>query len=92
MVFENLTLFELHLEDAQFGPTSLPDLDAVESAEESGEEPDQTAAGGSRRRGLALLLASVAVSLVATVVARRLAGADDADEEADAEHGVAVER
>jgi hypothetical protein len=87
MVFENLTLFELHVEDAQFGPTTLPDGEQATAESETDEAPDETTdtgrrEGGARRRVLLLAVASVAVSVAATALARRLAGADESASEA----------
>ncbi|WP_415378501.1 hypothetical protein [Halosimplex sp. TS25] len=87
MVFENVTLFEVHLDDAQFGPgagRASDDardeaVDAVRrDADEraTGSEPtDEEGSGRSRIAKLAV--ASVVVSVVATLAARRLTGRDD---------------
>jgi hypothetical protein len=96
MVLENVTLFEVHLDDAQFtadaggsdrsegvraedvrvDDEAVDDSEAVEGAETGGESSGR---GGFLR----LAAASVALSLVATVVARRVAGRGDDPVEVD---------
>ncbi|WP_436923391.1 hypothetical protein [Halosimplex amylolyticum] len=95
MVFENVTLFEVHLDDAQFGPRdgrsgddSRSESVAVERSDagepevgtDSGGEASADAEGSGRGRFAKLAVASVVVSVVATVVARRLAGRGDDSE------------
>lgn len=69
---EKLTLFEFHLDGAQFGPRSLTD----EAVEESTED-DETAESTGGNRVLRLVAASILVSLIATAIARRFAGNDE---------------
>lgn len=64
MVFENLTLFEFRLEDAQFGPRSLGRGDATDETEAS-----ETASGGRGRLAALVVLTLVAAGLA--VVWRR---------------------
>lgn len=64
MAFDNVTLFELHLDGARFGPGEEPDAD---------EARDQGRSGG-RGRALALLALSIGVSLVVAAAARRVVG------------------
>lgn len=78
---EKLTLFELHFDDAQFGPRSLNDDTDAETTM-TDEPVDAESAGGSRI--LRLVAASIVFSLIATAIARRFAG-DDADIDADVE-------
>ncbi|WP_436906925.1 hypothetical protein [Halosimplex marinum] len=98
MVLENVTLFEVHLDDAQF----TADAGRADDRDDAGERDRPTAADAERvadvervgdaeaaeREGsaegssgpgrfLKLTAASVAVSVLATVVARRIAGRDD---------------
>ena len=61
MVFENLTLFEFHVEDARIGPSIGRDDD------ESGPAGADTGGGG--RRGLAV--GALVLLALAAVVARR---------------------
>ncbi|MFB6104555.1 MAG: hypothetical protein ABEJ57_05640 [Halobacteriaceae archaeon] len=61
---EKLTLFELHFDGAQFGPTTMGGEDTASPAEPESE------AGSSRRLGL--VAASIIVAVVATAVAKRL--------------------
>ncbi|MFC7140103.1 hypothetical protein ACFQMA_09685 [Halosimplex aquaticum] len=99
MVFENVTLFEVHLDDAQFGPRDARPDDARGGSDEaarrdadgrgaetgSGADSESTDGTGSGRGRFAkLAVASVVVSVVATVAARRLAGRG-ADPEFDAD-------
>lgn len=92
MVFENVTLFEVHLDDARFdaraGGVDGSDADPAEAVEDRAHEErvdDERAAesetaeasAGGRGRVAKLILASVVVSVAATVVARRFAGGDD---------------
>jgi len=99
MVFENLTIFEVHLEDAQFGPETMGESEEPEPGEPKAQAIDEPAEGedeGGVPIGR-LIVASVIVSIVATVVARRLLGGDeepeveiDAPEESEREEDVGV--
>ncbi|MFB6189319.1 MAG: hypothetical protein ABEI57_05500 [Halapricum sp.] len=68
-----ITIFELHVDDARFGTNdTIEDAEPVDSTEFTPES------GPSVGR---LVLASLLVSVVATLVARRLfGGTDDTDE------------
>jgi len=95
MVFENVTLFEVHLDDAQFSADAGGADDGAESdaherraapvddrrVEERGaddaaavDESESPERSSGRGRFVKLAAASVVVSVVATVVARRIAG------------------
>jgi hypothetical protein len=69
MVLDKLTLFEVHLDGAQFGRKSLGDTsdaeaEAMETDAEMATETTEESSGGSRRL-LALLVAGLAVAGVA---------------------------
>lgn len=69
MAFENVTLFEIHLDDAKFGTN------------DQHEAPPEPAGGGSGAgRAIALVLLSVALAVGATLAARALLGEGAADE------------
>lgn len=74
MVLENLTLFEVHLDDLDLGSRRGGD-DERDADAEPADESD--ASGGGKRRILALVGASLAMSVVVAVVASRLAGSDE---------------
>lgn len=82
MAFENLTLFELHLENARIGPSFRGDDEEAEETEAA------SSSGGGRPVGrgvvaLALLAVGAAVAL------RRLRGGSDGDsEQITIEHAV----
>ena len=67
MVFENLTLFELHLENSRFGPSFGGDdeeeAEAAEEAYDAEETGDEGGRGGGMRRALGVLLLFVVVGL-----------------------------
>lgn len=78
---EKITLFEPHFDGATFGPgTSSPESTAdetvVEEAIASGGDVTGSS-GGRGRKILGLVVASVVVSIVASTIARRLAGDED---------------
>ena len=78
MVFENLTLFEIHLEDADFGPCGAEGAQADVGGEQSGDETPENADAGDEGPPVGrLILASVVVSIVVALLARKLAGDDD---------------
>ena len=81
MVFENLTLFEIHFEDATIGPnvnTDEPD------AQSEGRIGDKATEDGGVSVGR-LVIASVVVSIVVRLLVRKLAGErEDAEVEIDA--------
>jgi len=82
MAFDKLTLFELHFDGAQFGPRAIGATDETDAeptdVTETADEIDESAAGrGGARRVLALVGASVLLSVVATFVVRRLGGGDE---------------
>lgn len=89
MVFENLTLFELHFEDAQFGPRTMGESEESAEIEMAAEETEPS---GGRRRYLPLVVVAV---VVAAVAVRRYRGrGDEADieiETTDAEEAEVVE-
>ncbi|WP_136690111.1 hypothetical protein [Halorhabdus amylolytica] len=81
MVFENLTLFEVHLEDATFSPTQI--LGEGEADDERPAGSDDRAAANEHEEptdgnGWGRVLALVVASLVVSVVIRKLVG--DAEE------------
>ncbi|MFB6201733.1 MAG: hypothetical protein ABEI98_06955 [Halorhabdus sp.] len=94
MVFDKLTLFEVHLEDAAFGPNAARDRS------ETDDEPTVEAAS-SDSSGISigrLVVASVVLSVAVSILARKLVGdedepevAIDAPEETDGAVDVAVE-
>ncbi|ELZ26339.1 hypothetical protein C475_09122 [Halosimplex carlsbadense 2-9-1] len=107
MVFENVTLFEVHLDDARFsadtgrsdgrraeaddrhaGDETVADDGAVETETAGG---DETTGSSGRGRFVKLAAASVVVSAVATVVARRVAGRGDDPVAVDLESGDAFD-
>lgn len=79
MAFENLTLFEISLDDAQFGPRSLG---RGSGGGDDGAEPGDTESAATRGR-----LASLAVLALVTVGAalywRRASGVDVPPEDAE---------
>ncbi|WP_436931346.1 hypothetical protein [Halosimplex halobium] len=81
MVFENLTLFEVHLDDAQFGTdagrSDERDADVALPEPDSDDDRETADSSGGRGRFVKLAVASVVVSVAATLVARRVAGGDD---------------
>ncbi|QPV62055.1 hypothetical protein I7X12_15050 [Halosimplex litoreum] len=98
MVFENVTLFEVHLDDAQFSSDAgrsdgrradavddeaVVDAEAVADAEPADGRATDSPSG--RGRFVKLAAASVVLSVVATVVARRVAGRGDESVEVDLE-------
>ncbi|WP_135665253.1 hypothetical protein [Halorhabdus rudnickae] len=90
MVFENLTLFEVHLEDATFSPTqSLGEgTDDERSAggddQSTADEHEAPTDGAGVGRVLALVVASVVASIVVTVVIRQLVGDEEPEVDIDA--------
>lgn len=92
MGIQKLTFFELHFDGATFGPVgssteSSPDEETIVEDETGAEiEEMETGAGGSVLRKLALAVGvSIAVSLIATAIAKRFAGDDEAFESVDFE-------
>ena len=97
MVFENVTLFEVHLDDAQFSADAGLAADADASDDDrrvddeaaprvddvAVDEGAPTEGSSGRGRFVRLAAASVVVSVVATVVARRIAGRGDDPVEVD---------
>lgn len=77
MVFENLTLFELHLENARFGPS----FGAEEDDDVEANAVEESSGGGAGRFVGMLLL----VGLVALAVRRFRARGEDDTEQADLE-------
>ncbi|MFW5974544.1 MAG: hypothetical protein ACOCPZ_04115 [Natrialbaceae archaeon] len=82
MVLENLTLFEVHLENARIGPNrataSNPEGAAEDASGDREETVDDTADGGPSIGRL--VVASVLLSVVVSVLAWKLAS-DDEDPE-----------
>jgi hypothetical protein len=98
MVFENVTLFEVHLDDAQFGADAgrsdgrRADADGRRAVVDAGAVADTEPADGhetespsGRGRFVKLAAASVVASVVATVVARRVGDRGDDSVEVDRE-------
>ncbi|ACV11237.1 hypothetical protein Huta_1054 [Halorhabdus utahensis DSM 12940] len=88
MVLENLTLFEVHLDNARIGPS----IDDEDNPETDAPTADETTDGDGCASSVGrLVVASVVVSIVVSLIARKLAGDDtepdvaiDAPEESDA--------
>jgi len=86
MVLDKLTLFEVHLEDASFGPNVTGDRsEAEDEPTVEDEAPEESGISVGR-----LVVASVLFSVVVSLVAWKLAGEDedpdvaiDAPEETD---------
>lgn len=76
MAFEHLTFFEVHVHPG--AEDSVPTLQTPKTT----ETPSAEAKGGSKRRTvLGLITASIVVSILASVAAKRIAGRfADADE------------
>ncbi|MFB6353476.1 MAG: hypothetical protein ABEJ92_05265 [Halobacteriales archaeon] len=74
MVFENLTLFEINLDGAQFGPRAIGTSDSDDAA----VDPTDVAASGGRGRFVAPLLVLGALG-AGIVLLRRRARAGDHD-------------
>lgn len=70
MAFDDVTLFELHIDGAQFGPGESP---GAERTSEGARDAEPERSGG-RGRALALVALSIGVSLVVATAARRIAG------------------
>ena len=92
MVFEKLTLFELHFEESQFGPKAFGESEG-EEVTETEAEPEES--GGGVSRLLLLVGVSLLLSVAAALAARRFFGSDDEDgdggieiEDAGVEHAV----
>jgi hypothetical protein len=108
MVLENVTLFEVHLDDAQFSAdaggsdgrgadsdarragdgVAVADAAAGTESVDAGEVAPESSGRG---RVLKLAAASVALGVVATVVARRVAGRGDESVEVDLETDAAFD-
>lgn len=87
MVLDKLTLFELHFDDAQFGPARMTtggdDADETAATPELEDETSEDAPAtetesgdGGMGRALALAGFSVLLSVAVTLLARRLSGDD----------------
>jgi hypothetical protein len=77
MASRHFTLFELHLDDAFVAPGAhFHDEDPRDVTDETTDEAERGAS-----RFLAMFAVSLFVSIGATVLARRLAGADETDAE-----------
>lgn len=90
MAFDKITLFEFDLQDAQFGPKSMDvpdkfsgtvgtdeDDEGHEGDVEAEFETEDSSGGPSIGR---MILFAVVMSVVATLVARRLGGDDEEEE------------
>lgn len=82
MVFENLTLVELNLENSRFSASRGGSDDAPEPAAEEPEETAQDDSGGRGAGGVVAVLALIAVG-VAIAIARRRRSAGEQPAEAD---------
>ena len=78
MVFENLSLFELHLENSRFGPSFGADDDEEVAVDAEAVEESSGGRGAGRFVGMLLF-----VGLVAFAVRRYRARGDDGMEQAD---------
>ena len=63
MVFENLTLFELHMEGARFGPGMGGEEEEAGEAFEEAEVEEEESGGGRFGPGLVFLLLVVGMAL-----------------------------
>jgi len=86
MAFENITLFEFDLQDAQFGPRDLDVPDRVKGKVRSSDdevaadvETDTEEDSGGVGIGRMIVMALV-VSIAATLIARRLRGGKEETE------------
>ena len=77
MVFENLTLFELHMEGSRFGP----DFGGEEEAEEAVAELSEGDDSGGRGRGLPLF-GLLVLAVVAGLAFRRYRSGEEEEAEA----------
>ena len=86
MAFENITLFEFDLQDAQFGPRDLDVPDRVKGKVGSSDEPaaeaeveteDDSGVGVGIGR---MIVMALVVSIAATLIARRLRGGKEETE------------
>jgi len=86
MGIQKLTFFELHFDGATFGPVGSSSESPTDEETLVGDETDaeregmETGSSGGILRKLALAVGvSIAVSLIATAIAKRFAGDDDED-------------
>jgi len=77
MVLENLTLFEVHLDNARIGPSIDDEDDPETDAPTADDTTDGDGCGSSVGR---LVVASVVVSIVVSLIAWKLAGDDEEPE------------
>jgi len=78
MVFENLTLFEVHLEDANFSST------VATGGEEPPESTDGDPTDGEGPPVGRLLVAGLTIAIAVALLARKLVGGDSPDVDIDA--------
>lgn len=79
-----LTLFEIHLDGSEFtanAPFSSASAEEAEEAEDGDWEEFGSEAEGGGPNPLKLAVLALVVSVVVTVVVRKLVGGDEADEE-----------
>lgn len=87
MAFDEVTLFRFDLTDAQFGPREMDVPDRVKGKVDTGSSDDDVEAtvesedesGGPGIGGMIVM--AVVVSIVATLIARRLRGGDEDEAE-----------
>lgn len=72
---EKLTLFEMHFDGVQFGPSAIG-TDG-EDGTESGTEDLEVATGSGGSRLVRFLVASIILSVVASAIARKVRRSDD---------------
>ena len=89
MVFENITLFELHLENSRFGPSfGDEDVEAEEEYADEGEQSEDSSGGGIGR----VIGALVLMVVVGLAVRRFRSGGEAEPEEYEAEgDGITIE-
>lgn len=88
MVFENLTLFEIQLDGAQFGPRTMSGDDT--SLDDSTDDVEHAESGGRGRLLPVFLLAALAIGAAALYRRSQSAGVDLDAESEDAEADLAT--
>lgn len=82
MVFENLTLIEVHLEGVEVGPNDIGPGSTAQSGEsEPTEDTNSEPTTCPNKRGL--LVASALLSIIVAAVAHKLLRSDEEDSESE---------
>jgi hypothetical protein len=76
-----ITMFELHFDGAQFGPSSLDTPETTSEVEEVEEYPDDATPETGGRSPRRLVIAAIGVSIGVSLLVRRLARRFDSDDD-----------